>query len=584
MRIHELDGKTICVLGYGKEGRATVTALEQYAPNAEITIADRQAAIPKDSDKHWWQLGDGWLENLKKFDIIIKSPGIPPQKELEAHAEKTIGAVQIFLDTIAGSGAVVIGVTGSKGKSTTSALIAAMLKAGGKDVGLVGNIGDPSIAHIGDAKKGTIFVHELSSYMLQDLTSSPHVAVVTSFFPEHLDYHGSIEAYLDAKKNIARFQREEDATYFNADAPGAVTIAQEGHGRKIPVHAGDCPIDLTQTKLIGEHNRANIALAWRVVEDLGIRKETAIAAAKTFQPLPHRLESLGVVHGIEWIDDAISTTPESAIAALDALGDRVATIILGGQDRGNDFRELAKRLKDSSVKTIILFPGSGPRIREEIEEVTSPPHPLSTAAERGNHVHAEHVGKQYALRSAQPSSQEFALDLRKNMTNAEQILWEALRNRRVGNAKFRRQHPIGKYIADFFCASANLAIELDGSIHNTEEKRYSDSERDAYLKDAGITTIRLKNDDVIHDLPHVLKNIEKQISPLHLNGEGPGVRLIESNIEFFEVSSMDDAVRIANEQTPAGQIVLLSTASPSYGMFKNFEEKGDAFAAAIHAL
>lgn len=420
MRIHALDGKTVLVLGYGKEGRATVKALEEFAPNAEITIADKKADIAKDSDKHRYQVGDGWLENLGTFDVIIKTPGIPPSKELTQHAAKTIGAVQIFLETIAGSGAIVVGVTGSKGKSTTSSLLAAMLKAGGMDAHLVGNIGDPSISHIADAKKGTVFVHELSSYMLQDLTVSPHIAVVTSFFPEHLDYHGSIEAYLEAKKNIARFQAEDDGTYFNADSPGAVSIAQEGHGRKIPVHADDCPVELKDTSLIGEHNRENIALAWRVAEDLGVRKDVAVAAAKAFHPLPHRLQPLGTHHGIEWVDDAISTTPESAIAALDALDGKVATIILGGQDRGNDFSDLAERLKDSGVTTAILFPGSGPRIR--------------------------------------------------------------------------------------------AAIETAGT-----------------------------------------------------------------GIVLFDAASMDEAVRIAKERTPPKSIVLLSTASPSYGMFKNFEEKGDLF-------
>jgi UDP-N-acetylmuramoylalanine--D-glutamate ligase len=276
-------------------------------------------------------------------------------------------AVQIFLDTIAGSGAIVIGVTGSKGKSTTSSLLAAMLKKSGKDVHLVGNIGEPSIAHIADAKRGTIFVHEMSSYMLERMTASPHIAVVTSFFPEHLDYHGSVEAYLDAKMHITRFQHDDDAVYFNADSPGAVSIASDGHGRKIPVDAADCPVDLKETKLIGKHNRENVALAWKVAEDLGVRKADAVAAAKEFSPLPHRLQDLGVAHGLRWIDDAISTTPESAVAALDALGDDVKTIILGGQDRGNDFTVLADRLKDSSVTTAILFPGSGPRIRAAIE-------------------------------------------------------------------------------------------------------------------------------------------------------------------------------------------------------------------------
>jgi UDP-N-acetylmuramoylalanine--D-glutamate ligase len=424
MRIQELDGTKVLVLGYGKEGRATVRALEEFAPNAEITIADKNADVSEKDGTNRWQLGDGWLGNLDAFDVIIKTPGIPPNAELAKHAAKTTGAVQIFLETIAGSGAIVVGVTGSKGKSTTSALLAAMLEKGGKDVHLVGNIGDPSIAHIHDAKRGTVFVHELSSYMLQDMTASPHVAVVTSFFPEHLDYHGSMEAYLDAKKRIARFQTEDDATYFNADSPGAVSIALEGHGRKVPVDATDCPVDLKETKLIGEHNRENVALAWKVAEDLGVRKDDAIAAAKDFSPLPHRLQDLGEAHGLRWIDDAISTTPESAVAALDALGDGVKTVILGGQDRGSDFSGLADRLADSGVSTAILFPGSGPRIRAAIE-------------------------------------------------------------------------------------AAGTAMTL------------------------------------------------------------------------VDASSMDTAVRVAKEKTPAGGIVLLSTASPSYGMFKNFEEKGDAFARCV---
>ncbi len=426
MRIQELDGKKVLVLGYGKEGRATVRALEAFAPKAEITIGDKNADVSEKDGTHRWQLGDRWLENLDTFDAIIKTPGIPPNAELAKHAAKTTGAVQIFLDTIHGSGAIVVGVTGSKGKSTTSSLLAAMLKKGGKDVHLVGNIGDPSIAHIHDAKRDTVFVHELSSYMLQDMTTSPHVAVVTSFFPEHLDYHGSIEAYLDAKKHIARFQTEDDATYFNADSPGAVSIALEGHGRKVPVDATDCPVDLKDTKLIGEHNRENVALAWKVAEDLGVRKVDAVAAAIEFSPLPHRLQDLGEAHGLRWIDDAISTTPESAVAALDALGDGVKTVILGGQDRGSDFSGLADRLSDSGVSTAILFPGSGPRIR--------------------------------------------------------------------------------------------AAIEASGTA-----------------------------------------------------------------ITLVDASSMETAVRVAKEKTPPGGIVLLSTASPSYGMFKNFEEKGEAFARCVRA-
>lgn len=371
MKITDLNGKNICVLGYGREGKAMVSALETYAPTCEITIADQNPDIMIENNKHWKQVGTGWLENLEKFDVIIKSPGIPPNPKLETRNSKLTSSTQIFLDTIADRGATVIGVTGSKGKSTTASLIAAILKAAKKDVMFAGNIGEPAISHMDDVKNGTIVVLEMSSYQLMDLNVCPHIAVMTSFFPEHLDYHGSMEAYMEAKKHIARFQGPGDIIFFNAASPGAIEIAKEGSGRKIPFTAEDAPVSLDETKLIGMHNLSNIAAAWKVCEELGVSKTIAIDAIKKFEGLPHRLQSLGIHHGIEWIDDAISTTPESAIAALDALDKRVTTMILGGKDRGYDFTALAERVAGSSVTNIILFPGSGQRIKEAIRKTSA---------------------------------------------------------------------------------------------------------------------------------------------------------------------------------------------------------------------
>lgn len=364
MKIQDLAGQKICILGYGKEGQAMEQALKKHAPTATITIRDQ-----KD--------GKDYLKGLSAFDVIIKSPGIPPQKEFKTVKDKITSSTQIFLDSIKDSGALVIGVTGSKGKSTTSTLIFEILKAGGEDVLLIGNIGEPAISHLDDAKPSTnrhersrtIFVMEMSSYQLMNLTTSPGIAIVTSFFPEHLDYHGSLDAYKDAKKYIARFQKKEDVIFYPATSDDAKEIAAESPGTRIPFSPDECPIGLDQTNLIGDHNRGNIAVAWKVGIRLGVANDVMLKVIRGFQGLPHRLQSLGKHHGIEWIDDAISTTPESTIAALDALGTRVKTIILGGQDRGNDFSALAARLKNSSVKTVILFPGSGPRIRKAIGPV-----------------------------------------------------------------------------------------------------------------------------------------------------------------------------------------------------------------------
>ena len=316
-----------------------------------------------------FQTGPKYLDDLERFDVIIKSPGVPPQPEFAAVKSKLTSSTQIFFDSIADTGALVIGVTGSKGKSTTSSLIFAILKAAGKKAFLVGNIGEPAIAHVADADRDTVFVQEMSSYQLMDLRSSPAVAVITAFFPEHLDYHGSLASYLEAKKHITRFQTKDDVVFFNAQSPESAEIAAEGHGAKMPFTWQDSPVSLDEIHLKGDHNLGNIAAAYRVVIHLGIDPATAANAIRGFDGLPHRLQSLGVIDGIEWVNDSISTTPQSAIAALDALGESVETIILGGQDRGYDFAPLVKRLAASNVKNVILMPESGPTVGAMIRKM-----------------------------------------------------------------------------------------------------------------------------------------------------------------------------------------------------------------------
>jgi UDP-N-acetylmuramoyl-L-alanine---L-glutamate ligase len=370
MRIEEFAGKTVCILGFGREGQAVLGALERYAPTCEITIADSNEKVQIEGAKHWKQLGTGWLENLEKFDAVIKSPGIPPNPVLKALGKKLTSSTQIFLDTVKAKGSTVIGITGSKGKSTTTSLIYAVLKAAGKDAHLVGNIGIPAIDFIEKADKDTMFVLEMSSYQLMDLTTSPDIAVITSFFPEHLDYHGSLAAYHEAKRHIARHQTKSDAVFFNSSFPETVQIAEESPGKKTPFTSKDSPVTLTQIKLLGEHNLGNIAGAYAVAKYLGVKDDVSLPVIKAFEGLPHRLQSIGTHGGIEWIDDSISTTPESAVAGLRALGDRVHTVILGGQDRGYDFLPLVEELRDAThVHHIILLPASGHAIKKAAERL-----------------------------------------------------------------------------------------------------------------------------------------------------------------------------------------------------------------------
>lgn len=183
MNICDLSGKSVCILGYGREGKAMVDALEKHAPNCKIVIADKSNELPVTN--YETQCGDQWLHHLDRFDVLIKSPGIPPSQLVTVNSQLLTNSTQIFLDSI-DPRALVIGVTGSKGKSTTASLIHCILKEAGRKTVLLGNIGDAAVAHIDEIDEHTIVVLEMSSYQLMQLSRSPQIAVVTSFFQSTL--------------------------------------------------------------------------------------------------------------------------------------------------------------------------------------------------------------------------------------------------------------------------------------------------------------------------------------------------------------------------------------------------------------
>ena len=379
MNITNLNSKSVCILGYGREGKAMVEALEKHAPHCKITIADSNEELRIENDAHRKQLGKNWLTDLETFDCIITSPGIPPAKIPDTKTPIT-NSTQVFLDSI-DPRATVIGVTGSKGKSTTASLLHHILKAAGKKPVLVGNIGTPAIANLEEINEHSIVVLEMSSYQLLRVNRSPQVAIITSFFPEHLDYHGSLEAYKNAKEHITKFQTPDDFVFYYEHSEGATDIASASAGIKQPYNDANSPIAVQDTKLLGTHNLLNIAGAAVVARHFGITDDTIAKAAQTFVPLAHRLQYVGTQSGIHWVDDAISTTPESTIAAIAALSPRVRTVILGGQDRGNDFSQLGEMLSTSGIKTVILMGESGPRIKNAITDPDIVVHEASTMAE-----------------------------------------------------------------------------------------------------------------------------------------------------------------------------------------------------------
>ncbi len=294
--------------------------------------------------------------------------------------------IEIFLANCAG---MTVGVTGTKGKSTTASLIHALLRAGGLDAHLVGNIGVPPLTLLRRIGPRSYPVIELSSYQLDGIQLSPRVGVLLNIVPEHLDLHGGFDNYVRAKRNITRFQTGVDVLVYNAMYAIPREIAQSTsartYGFSIEPAAGvsawvqsgnimyrgeegaaELIMAAAGVNLPGRFNLQNVLAATIVGRILGVQREAVAAAMREFKPLAYRLERVGMFRGITFYDDPLATIPEATIAALDAL-EGVATVLLGGFDRGVEMDVLARRLRHSQVGTAILFPPSGERIWQAIQ-------------------------------------------------------------------------------------------------------------------------------------------------------------------------------------------------------------------------
>ena len=335
--------KKILILGYGKEGQATEKFLKKFVPMSEIGIADKK-------------INANYLVEQKKYDLIIRSPGIPKQLVTRPYTTAT----NIFLANIDN---VVIGVTGTKGKSTTVSLIYSILKRAGKKAHLIGNIGKPMLDEmLKEIGKEDIFVCEFSSYQLDDIKHSPHIAVVLDLFPEHMNYHGNVKNYYNAKKNIIAQVTADDYYIYNPEFKELKSWAKDSICKTVPFEQ-KIPIIDKDIPLIGKHNRENIKAAVTVAHLFNIDNNTITEAIKKFKPLSHRLQMVGKFRQIIFYDDAISTTPESTILAIESLKN-IGTIFLGGEDRGYDFDKLVDVVVYYKIPNIILFPDSGEKIYE----------------------------------------------------------------------------------------------------------------------------------------------------------------------------------------------------------------------------
>lgn len=345
MTIEELKKyKKILILGYGKEGHSVERFLKKNVPTSLIQTAD------KNDDENY-------LLKQKDVDLVVRSPGV----KVEQVFQKWTTAANIFFSNFPG---MTVGITGTKGKSTTTSLIAAMIRQKKQDVRLLGNIGNPMLDGLDGATGETVAVLELSSYQLADLYFSPHITLIVNWYPEHKDFHGSFEAYKKAKQNSIYFQSASD--YFVYDPHETEVAGWVGltKAKTLP-YSDDFPFDPEKVPLLGAHNKRNIQGALTVARIFGVTDAEAMHAVYTFVPLPHRLQNIGTYKGITFYDDAISTTPESTMAALRSIPD-VTTILLGGQDRGYDFTKLVAMLKEKNIESLVLFPQTGFQIKQAI--------------------------------------------------------------------------------------------------------------------------------------------------------------------------------------------------------------------------
>lgn len=372
----------IAILGYGSQGQAAY----QYwnAPDNHITICDRNRSIDL-PDGVGVQLGDNSLASLGHFDLIIRSPSVHPADIVAANSpaimRKVTTVTNEFMRVCPTKN--IIGVTGTKGKGTTATLITKMLEAAGERVHLGGNIGTPPLELLkNNIKKDDWVVLELANFQLIDLKTSPPVAVCLMVTNEHLNWHKNMDEYVTSKQQMFRWQEPGDIAIYYAANDLSKKIASVSNGKKIPymqepgayvkngvITIDDQPICKTaELKLLGKHNWQNACAAatavWQIKKDAG-----AIAGVlKSFGGLEHRLELVRELNGVRYYDDSFGTTPETAIVAIQAF-DQPKVVILGGSDKGADYDELAKVIKQNDVRHAVVIGETGPAIEQALKAI-----------------------------------------------------------------------------------------------------------------------------------------------------------------------------------------------------------------------
>jgi UDP-N-acetylmuramoylalanine--D-glutamate ligase len=371
MQLNEFQNKKIAIVGEGVEGLSSANFLK--AQKAIVTILDQKQ-------------GDDYLKDLDKYDLVVRSPGIKLDLlEKYVSKEKITSQTKLFFDLCPSE---IIGVTGTKGKGTTSSLIYEMLRKQGFDAYLGGNIGLPPFEFLDKLNVHSKVVLELSSFQLMDLHKSPNLAVFLMTTSEHLNFHKDLEEYISSKRNILRFQKETDFAVINKDYLASRESDVETNGKVYYIsREEECErgcfikedaifirdlgieekvINIKDILIPGQHNLENACAAAIAAYIKGVSVQNIANVLRNFKGLEHRLELVSIVDGVKYYDDSFSTVPETAIAAIKSFQDP-EILILGGSSKNSDFTELGKTIKENkNIKAIVGIGVEWQKIKEKI--------------------------------------------------------------------------------------------------------------------------------------------------------------------------------------------------------------------------
>jgi UDP-N-acetylmuramoylalanine--D-glutamate ligase len=348
-------GKDIVFVGKGK-GRAfqgIMAFLQKHVQFASFTAVDGAN-------------GPEPYAFLNKYNpsttVFIKNEGVPGNHVPVPY----ITQLQLFFELVKHTGAVTVGITGTKGKSTTASLTAHILKHAGKKVILAGNIGVSPLLSLDLADAETIFVLELSSYQLSDLTVTPHISAAINLYNDHTDWHGTLKNYWEAKHNIMRNAGPKDIFLYNPDFPALSAWANQATCISRTIDRTE-KLDMSKAKLYGEHNKVNALFARQIAREFGIYDTVSQVAIESFEPLEHRMEFVENQRGRIYINDAIGMTPESTLASMRAITKKygqIGCLFLGGKDRNYDFAELMREVASLNIPNIVLFPNTVQKMKQ----------------------------------------------------------------------------------------------------------------------------------------------------------------------------------------------------------------------------